>query len=277
MVESAGRWSFWLHTGLTVCLLLGVSAGVSGCTGLGKTSATTSEGQYLTPSDEPEIRRRARIRLELAVSYLGLGQTKVAFDEVKQSIAIDPTYADAYNVRGLVYMQLNDLAQADLSFQRALALHPGDLDVLHNRAWLVCQLQRYAEADQIFATVLANPAYSGRSKTLMAQGLCQARAGNAVAAEKTLLTAYELEAGNPVIAYNIGVLQYQRSEHKRAQFYIRRLNNSELANAESLWLGIKIERALSDSVSMRQLADQLRRRFPDSREFAAFQRGAFDE
>jgi type IV pilus assembly protein PilF len=55
------------------------------------------------------------------------------------------------------------------------------------------------------------------------------------------------------------------------------LNNSELANAESLWLGIKIEKASNDSVAMRQLADQLRRRFPDSREFAAFQRGAFDE
>ena len=231
----------------------------------------------MTPSDEPEVRRRARIRLELAVSYMGLGQTKVALDEVKQSLAIDSNYADAYNVRGLIYMQLNDLAQADDSFQRALALRPGDPGILHNRAWLACQLKKYAEADEMFVSVLANPTYRERSKTLMAQGLCQARAGNPVGAEKTLLLAYELDAGNPVIGYNIGVLKFQRGEYKRAQFYIRRINNSELANAESLWLGIKIEKALDDSVAMRQLADQLRRRFPDSRQFAAFERSAFNE
>ena len=277
MADSAGRWGFWMRTGLSFCLLLGIGAGVSGCAGLGKTSAGNSDGQYMTPSDEPEVRRRARIRLELAVSYFGLGQTKVALDEVKQSIAIDPTYADAHNVRGLVYMQLNDLAQADDSFQRALALHPGDPDILHNRGWLLCQQKKYAEANAMFASVMANPVYSARSKTLMAQGLCQARAGNIDTAEKTLLAAYEIDAGNPVIAYNIGMLQYQRGEYKRAQFYVRRLNNSELANAESLWLGIKIERALNDTVSMRQLGDQLRRRFPDSREFSAFQRSAFDE
>lgn len=277
MTESSVRWGFWIETLLTLCLLLGMGAGLTGCAGLGKTTAGAQEGQYLTSSDEPEVRRRARIRLELAVSYLGLGQTKVALDEVKQSLAIDPSYPDAYNVRGLVFMQLNDLVQADDSFQRALALRPGDPDILHNRGWLLCQLKKYTEADQIFTTVLANPTYSDRSKTLMTQGLCQARAGNPAVAEKTLLAAYELDTGNPFIGYNIGALKFQRGDYKSAQFYIRRINNSNLANAESLWLGIKIEKALGDSVAVRQLGDQLRRRFPDSRQLADFQRGAFDE
>jgi type IV pilus assembly protein PilF len=63
----------------------------------------------------------------------------------------------------------------------------------------------------------------------------------------------------------------------RAQFYIRRLNNSDLANAESLWLGVKVERRMNDRVAMDQLADQLKKRFPQSREAAAYTRGAFDE
>ena len=277
MADSVGRRSFWMNSFFLLLVLLGAGAGLSGCANLGKSSVGAQEGQYLTPSDEPEVRRRARIRLELAVSYLGLGQTKVALDEVKQSLVADPTYADAYNVRGLVYMRLNDFAQADESFQRALALHPGDVDALHNRGWLLCQQQKYAEADQLFVRVLADPTYPARSKTLMAQGLCQSRAGNNVLAETTLLSAYEIDAGNPVVAYNIGLLLFQRGDFKRAQFYVRRLNNSERANAESLWLGIKIERALKDPVAVRQLGDQLRRRFPDSREHSAFQRGAFDE
>lgn len=70
---------------------------------------------------------------------------------------------------------------------------------------------------------------------------------------------------------------FARGETRRAQFYVRRVNNGEFANADSLWLGIRIERALGDTQAMRQLADQLRKRFPDSRQAQAFDRGAFNE
>lgn len=148
---------------------------------------------------------------------------------------------------------------------------------MHNYGWLLCQQQKYAEADRYFSQALANTMYTARSKTFMAQGLCQARAGQNQQAEQTLLRAYELDAGNPVVGYNLAELLMRRGELTRAQFYIRRINNSDLANAESLWLGVKIERSLGDSVAMRQLAEQLRKRFPESRELAAYERGAFNE
>ena len=80
-----------------------------------------------------------------------------------------------------------------------------------------------------------------------------------------------------MVGYHLASLLLRRNELTRAQFYIRRLNNSELSNSESLWLGIKIERAIGDTVAMRQLADQLRKRFPDSKELGAYERGAFNE
>lgn len=111
----------------------------------------------------------------------------------------------------------------------------------------------------------------------MAQGLCQERAGQKVQAERTLLKAYELDARNPIVVYNLSSLLSQRGEYQRAQSYIRRLNNSEWANAESLWLGIKIERALEDSVAVEQLASQLGKRFPQSREQSWYEQGNFNE
>ena len=80
-----------------------------------------------------------------------------------------------------------------------------------------------------------------------------------------------------MVGYHLAALLLRRNELTRSQFYIRRLNNSQYANSESLWLGIKVERALGDSVAMKQLADQLRKRFPDSRELGAYERGAFNE
>jgi type IV pilus assembly protein PilF len=236
-----------------------------------------SSRDILTESDEPEARKRARIRMELAVGYFEQGQTNVALDELKQVIAADPSFPDAYNLRGLIYMRLNDMRQAEDSFKRAVALNPRDGNVQHNYGWLLCQQGRYGEAASAYAVAMANPMYAGRAKTLMAQGLCEARAGKLAEAERSLARSYELDAGNPITGYNLANLLFRRGDYNRAQFYIRRLNNSEMANAETLWLGVKVERRLGDRVAMQQLADQLKKRFPKSREAAAYERGAFDE
>lgn len=264
----AKRWALWL--------CLAASAWLSGCAN--KPGALPNgQGDILTESDEPEGRKRARIRMELAVGYFEQGKTAVALDELKQVIIADPNFPDAYNLRGLIYMRLNDYRQAEDSFRRAIALNPRDANSHHNFGWLQCQQGRYAEAYKSFEQAMANPLYAERAKTLMAQGLCQARAGDKAEAERSLARAYELDAGNPVTGYNLANLLFQRGEFPRAQFYIRRLNNSELANAESLWLGIKVERRMNDRVAMNQLAEQLRKRFPQSREATAYGRGAFDE
>lgn len=233
--------------------------------------------QVVTPSDEPEHRRRARIRLTLASGYFEEGKTAVALDELKQAIAADPSFPDAYNLRGLIYMRLNDVRQAEESFRHALSLSSRDADIHHNYGWLQCEQRRFPEAQRSFEMALSNPLYAGRAKTLMALGLCQARAGQLPEAERSLARSYELDAGNPITGYNLSQLLYQRGEYERAQFYIRRLNNSELANAETLWLGVKVENQMHDRVAMDQLADQLRKRFPQSRERGSLDRGAFDE
>jgi type IV pilus assembly protein PilF len=241
--------------------------------------AVSTEAVYDTPSasEESEGRRRARIRLELAMGYFEQGKPEIALDELKQVIVADPSFADAYNLRGLVYMRLGDNRQAEDSFKRALAINARDAGTHHNLGWLQCQLGRFPESMRSFDMALANPLYVGRSKTFMAQGLCQARAGFKPEAERSLARSYELDAGNPITGYNLAQLLYQRGEFPRAQFYIRRLNNSELANAETLWLGVRVERRMNDNVAMDQLADQLRKRYPQSRERAALDRRAFDE
>lgn len=260
------------------CLVMLGLTGISGCASKWSGAGPGGSGaEILTDSDEPEARKRARIRLELAVGYFEQGQTGIALDELKQSIAADPGYGDAYSLRGLIYMRLNDFPFAEESFKKALTISPQDSNVMHNLAWLWCQQAKYPQAQQLFVQALSNPQYAERAKTLRAQGLCQVRAGLLGDAERSLMKSYEIDAGNPVTAYNLATLLFQRGDFVRAQFYVRRLNNSELANSESLWLGIKVERRMENRDAMTQLAAQLEKRFPQSREAGAYQRGAFDE
>ena len=103
MTGHAAKWSVpWRGSVLLGTLVL-VCAALSGCAGgpAGAPGAAALQAEPLTAFDEPDVRRRARIRLELASNYFEQGKTTVALDELKQAIAIDPTLADAYNLRGL--------------------------------------------------------------------------------------------------------------------------------------------------------------------------------
>ncbi|MDP2415994.1 MAG: type IV pilus biogenesis/stability protein PilW [Hydrogenophaga sp.] len=262
----------WL---LVLVLLALVQLSLTGCAaGAGATSSTA---EPVTESDEPDSRKRARLRLELASGYFEQGQTTVALDEIKQSLAADPTYGPAYVLRGLVYMRMNNNNLAEDSFKRALQINPRDPDALHNYGWFSCQLNRHVQAVDLFNRALASPIYGGQAKTYMAKGICQTRMGQYPEAEGSFARSYELDAGNPITGYNLASLLFRRGDDSRAQFYIRRLNNSELANSETLWLGIKVERRLGNTEALQQLAQQLSRRYPQSREWTLYQRGAFDE
>lgn len=241
-------------------------------------SAVDPSAAPVTESDEPEQRKRARLRMELASGYFEQGRTDIALDEIKQALAADTTYAPAYVLRGLIFMQMNNARLAEDSFQRALQLTPRDPDALHNYGWFQCQQGRHAQAVELFNRALASPVYGGQARTYLAKGVCQVRMGQLAEAEGSLNRSYELDPANPIAAFNLAQLLYQRGgEDARAQFIIRRLNNSELANAETLWLGIKVERRLGNTVVVEQLAQQLGRRFSESRQWGSYQRGAFHE
>jgi type IV pilus assembly protein PilF len=264
---------------LSVVLVIAtlILAAMSGCASQPGGPLSSAQPEILTESDEPDTRKRARIRLELAVGYFEQGQTTVALDELKQSLVADPNFAEAHNLRGLIYMRLSDPRLAEESFRRALSISPRDPNILHNYGWMLCQQARYPESQQALSQAIASPVYGGRAKSWMAQGLCQVRAGQVAQAEQSLQRSYELDAGNPVTGYNLASLLYQRGDFSKAQFYVRRLNNSELANAESLWLGIKVERQMENRDAMQQLVGQLKKRFAQSRELASFERSAFNE
>ena len=264
----------WLLAG-SAAALCGCAAGTAAPSGPAADAGTGQE--WVTDSDEPELRRRARLRVELASGYFEQGKTTVALDEVKQALAADPSYAPAYNLRGLIYLRLQEPRLAEASFQQAIKLAPRDGDSWHNLGWMHCEAGRYAAAVEAFGKALQIPQYAAMAKTWMSQGICQARAGQPLEAERSLMRAFELDAGHPVTSYTLASLLLQRKDYARAQFYVRRLNNSELANAESLWLGARIEHRLNNREAVRQLGEQLRRRYPESKEAATYERGAFDD
>jgi type IV pilus assembly protein PilF len=247
-------------------------------TGCAQTQPQQDLKDKVTESDEPDGARRARVRLELATAYFGRGQMNVALDEVKLALAADPALGPAFSLRGLIYGSLGDHALAEDSFRRALQLNPRDTDAMQNFGWYLCQRQRYAEADRFFQEVLASPTTEEVSRTLLTQGICQARAGDLEKAEAILKRAYEIDVGNASIAVNLAEVLFRRGDYESARFQMRRINAvREVSNAQTLWLAIRIENKLSNKQGVDTLGKQLRDRFPQSREANALASERFDE
>ncbi len=222
--------------------------------------------------------RGAGVHLELASLYLSRGQTQTALDEIKQVLAVKPDLAKAYDLQGLIYAAQGDTNRAQASFERALQLAPGDGGTRHNYGWFLCQQQRYDEADEQFAQALAEPRYGDAERTLLARGVCQARAGHWALAERTLSRSYELDPANPATAYNLSDVLLHLGQLDRARFYVGRINaNREQSTAQSLWLAARIEHRAGNLQAARALGRQLADRFPKSPEALRYEAGKYDE
>lgn len=233
------------------------------------------EGVPAQPNPDPA--RRAAIRLQLANAYFGEGRLDPALQEVNQALQLDDDLPGAHALLALVLDAKGDTPGAEAAFRRAVQLDPRDGGTLHNFGWMQCRLGRHDAAAGLFNQALSSPGYRGVSQTLMVKGVCEARAGRLEQAEETLLRAYERDAGNPVTAVNLADVLYRRGEFDRARFYVRRVNQSaELSNAESLWLGLRIERQLGNRQGMMDLGRQLTSRYPNSREAVAYEAGRYE-
>ena len=261
--------------GWCLAALLGACATTETTTTSGPVTAT---GDLKTDSDQTATDRRAQARMDLAAAYFGRNQLVTALDEVKQALVAKPDMPEALNLRGLIYAAMSENALAEESFKRALAVVPRDGDIQHNYGWFLCQQRRFSEADDLFARALTLPQYRSFARTMLAQGVCQARNAQLGRAELTLSRAFELDPTNLAIAYNLTEVLYRQGEFERARFYIRRVNaRRETANAQSLWLAVRIENRLGNQALVRQLGADLRERFGQSPEALLYEKGRFDE
>ena len=238
----------------------------------GSVSATNSSA-----NGESDARRRARARLELAVGYYSNGQLAIAVEELQNAIKADPAYHEAHGMLGIVYMRLGDVSAAEQSFRQALALAPTDPEINNNYGWFLCQRGQTDEAIDHFQIALKNPLYPTPAVGWRNQGLCLERATRLDAALEALQRSFQLDPGNAITTYALASLALRRGELERAIFHAQRLNRQFEPTAASLWLELRIERKRGNTQAVQTLGAQLKRRYPESAEAAAWMRGAFDD
>src|SRR6266508_3683991 len=213
---------------------------------------------------------------QLAGAYYQRGNLGVALAEARTAVAADSGYAPAYNVLGLVYGDLREKDLAEEALQRSLRMNPNDPDANHNYAWFLCENKREEESIRYFLMAVRHPLYATPQKSYAMAAVCAMRKNNERDAHDYLERALKLDPNYYPALIDLAQLKYRRGELDAARSLTGRYNKLAEPTAESLWLALRIERRLGDSSTVTNYANQLRRRFPGSKEYQELQKGRFE-
>lgn len=219
---------------------------------------------------------RASVRTELAAEYYRRAQYGVAIDEAKKAIEISPTYAPAYGMLALVYMEIRDDVLARTYFNKALSLAPGNPDVLHNHGFFLCQRGEYQAGIDQYLAALRDPLYQTPEKTLIDTGGCAEKMGKIIDAQSYYERALRYQPNNVQAKYLLASVFMKTGRLPEARRYALELVRSPSPQVEALWLALRVEHALGNKEGEQRYAEQLRRVFPDSLETSKLLAGQYD-
>jgi type IV pilus assembly protein PilF len=230
----------------------------------GCVSQSATESHPVTDSGGADGRRRAEVHTALAGEYYSRGNYPVALSEVRLAMKDDSSYFPAYNMLGLIYMELREDVQAREAFDTALRLSPNNSDVLNNFGWFLCLRNDTQRGLDMIQRAANDTQYQTPEKAWLSSGLCLRRAGRNAEAEDHLRRAVLIRPDLIGALYNLAVITYDRGAYKDAETYLLRYMRLASPSMDALVLGVKIARARDDKVGEDSFMQQLRRRFADA-------------
>ncbi|APV50476.1 type IV pilus biogenesis/stability protein PilW [Betaproteobacteria bacterium GR16-43] len=244
---------------IAVAGLVLAAAGFAGCV-----SQSDTQTGGVKDSSLADARRRAEVHTSLAGEYYQRGAIGVALQETRAALKDDSNYVPAYNMQGLILMELREDAGAKESFERAIRLDPNNAEVMNNYGWFLCTRNEAARGIDLLTRAANDPLYPTPEKSYLSAGLCMRRASNLAEAERYFRRAISLRPDLIGALYNLAEVTYERGEAKDAEAFLNRYMRVSQPTLESLTLGVKIARLNGDRASEESFMQQLRRRFPDA-------------
>jgi len=221
-----------------------------------------------TRPKQPE--RASDINLELGMNYLREGKLADAKEKLDKAVEMNPKSAKAHAYAGLLYMQIGEEAKGDAHFERALSLDPKNPEILNNYATLLCQRKKFDRGEKLAVEAASNPLYKTPYVGFMNAGNCARDAGRLKDAESHYRKALAAQPKFPQALYAMADLEFSQANYMSARAFFERYLATGRIDSATLWLGVRIERALGNSAGARGYGRRLQTEYPASVEAKQF-------
>ncbi len=233
---------------------------------------TTGQGDAPVGSAQ----QRIDTRLALANAYYADGKHAIALEEAVRVLEIAPRNADALALRGLAQWQLGESAQALDSMRLALRADPDNPALQNNLGWMLCESGSTAPGLAYLDSALAQRRYATPANAAMNAGYCSLRSGDRARAEAYFRRALASEPTLVPAQAQLARLSVARGDYSSARMPMLAVVGSGQASADDYAIAVRIEQQLGDRAAEQSLVSQWQRRFPESPQLRAYQRGRTD-
>ncbi len=222
------------------------------------------------PAQEPsKARRMAETNVQLGLAYLQQGDLETALMKLQRALEQDPKLSSAHHSIAILYQRMGNDSLAEEHYKTALRLEPDAARAHNNYGQFLCLKRRYTEAEEHFTRAAGNPLYNSVAGALTNAGVCANRVPDVAKAERFFRQALEHDRDYAPALLQMARLTFNAGNYMSARAYLERYQNVATHNAESLWLGVRIEDALGDKDASSSYALLLKNTFADTRQAKA--------
>jgi type IV pilus assembly protein PilF len=219
----------------------------------------------------------ARDRVGLAAVYIRNGDEEHAQQELEKALQLAPDLPEAHNMKAVLLERDGDIKGADKEYRKAIRLKADYSQAQYNYGVFLFRQGRFKDALKHYSVAAEDIGYDMRPRAYEGQGRCALKLGDKAMASYALERALKLDSSLPDANLQMGELQYQMQDYAAARNYYQRylqLTEGLPQTAQSLWLGIRLERHGGDRNALASYELALRKLYPDSPECRLYEESA---
>ena len=216
----------------------------------------------------------ARDRVAIAAEYMRKNEDDKALTYLQQALKSDPDSAEAHNLMGVLLERDGNLKGADREFRKAIGLRDGYSQAHNNYGSFLFRQKRYKDAAKQYEAAAEDISYAYRAQAFEGLGRSAWMAGDRERAETAFTRGLNLDASLAMATLYMAELQFDQKNYEGARSLYRRylqLTRDVSQTAQSLWLGIRLERRFGDRDALASYELALKRLYPESPEFQQYQ------
>ncbi len=228
----------------------------------------TETNDRLAQNRDPE--KAARTYVEAGMLYMQRNQMANANRTLKRAQELAPEDPSVNNALALFFNVEDEGEQAEKYFKKALFHDPGFSQARNNYAAFLFERGRYDEAINQLELVTKDYRYPRRFTAFENLGVCYLRIDQPEQAKSAFNRALQLNPSLPTSLLEMAELHFNEGDNALAARYLKKYESVAQPSPRQLWLGIRLQRELGDKNKLASYELALKNMFPGSDEYQAY-------